>query len=647
MVLRWAWRLALLSLAGVLVSLSVGYLLSGRSLAGHGPHLGSWLTSGSAKLSHAILSVLIATAAVLLSVLVVVAVPAGVVIAHRVRRRRGRVQRWYALRLYRAEEPRPEQLAVMFGRLQRKMRPQWLRRLWDGPPSLTLRTLTVPSAEAAREGRRVIEGQLYVLCPESLAAPLDVLLRRCMPDSGLEPVEDTQLDPTKLGALVRLTKREVFTKRLGTPEHYEHATVDGLLGAMADIGEAMVDLTLVPAPQIAETRLAHWVFGGQERAAERRRRRWEWGRRSDLAQAELEGARRVIHRPLFIIEIRVIAPCMRDAIHIAAELQSSRAENELKERRLYARRRLYRDRILNARPNPTYHPLSDLMAPDELVGLWHPPTPRAKDLAVRRTTVPRIPAAPQVSRSQRSLGGKPGASGVRSRRRSARREPRMREHHDTVVIGGGQAGLAMSAVLQHRGREHVVVEREQVGERWRSERWESLRFQFPNWSLELPGYAYSGDEPKGFAHWRKVVRVIEDYAASARAPVREYTEVTGLWTDVEGLVLSVSDGTIHARHVVVDRAVPAPTHPAVVRARRAVCAADRPDALPGPGGPPGRRRARRGQRSVRVPDRRRTAACRAHRVPVRLQASARPAPVPRQGRLLVAGPDGSLRPDDR
>jgi cation diffusion facilitator CzcD-associated flavoprotein CzcO len=89
----------------------------------------------------------------------------------------------------------------------------------------------------------------------------------------------------------------------------------------------------------------------------------------------------------------------------------------------------------------------------------------------------------------------------------------MREHHDTVVIGGGQAGLAMSAVLQQRGREHLVLERRQVGERWRTERWESLCFQFPNWSLELPGSVYSGDDAGGFAHWREVLRVIEDYAA--------------------------------------------------------------------------------------------------------------------------------------
>lgn len=127
----------------------------------------------------------------------------------------------------------------------------------------------------------------------------------------------------------------------------------------------------------------------------------------------------------------------------------------------------------------------------------------------------------------------------------------MREHHDIVVVGGGQAGLAMSAVLQEHGREHVVLERRRVGERWRTERWESLRFQFPNWALELPGYSYSGDDPDGFAHWRDVLHLIEHYAASTRAPVREHTEVTALRAGEGGFVLDVPGGTIHARRVVV------------------------------------------------------------------------------------------------
>lgn len=127
----------------------------------------------------------------------------------------------------------------------------------------------------------------------------------------------------------------------------------------------------------------------------------------------------------------------------------------------------------------------------------------------------------------------------------------MPEHHDTVVIGGGQAGLAMSAVLQRRGREHIVLERQRVGERWHSERWDSLRFQFPNWTLELPGYAYSGDDADGFAHWRDIVSIIERYAVSNETPVHEHTEVRELRAADGGFVLSVPSRTIHARHVVV------------------------------------------------------------------------------------------------
>lgn len=129
----------------------------------------------------------------------------------------------------------------------------------------------------------------------------------------------------------------------------------------------------------------------------------------------------------------------------------------------------------------------------------------------------------------------------------------MRERLDTVVIGGGQAGLAMSTVLQQHAREHVVLERRRVGERWRTERWDSLRFQFPNWTLQLPGYAYHRDDPDGFAHYQEIVGIIEDYAAGTGAPVRENTGVVGLTEDAggRGFVVSLVDGSLHARRVVV------------------------------------------------------------------------------------------------
>lgn len=99
----------------------------------------------------------------------------------------------------------------------------------------------------------------------------------------------------------------------------------------------------------------------------------------------------------------------------------------------------------------------------------------------------------------------------------------MSEFHDVVVVGGGQAGLVASHGLTERGVDHVVLERARVGERWRTERWDSLRFQFPNTVLGLPGMPYDGQAPDGYAHHTEVLQRVERYAARVRAPVREHT----------------------------------------------------------------------------------------------------------------------------
>jgi putative flavoprotein involved in K+ transport len=94
------------------------------------------------------------------------------------------------------------------------------------------------------------------------------------------------------------------------------------------------------------------------------------------------------------------------------------------------------------------------------------------------------------------------------------------EKIDTVVVGGGQAGLAMSYHLKRLGREHIVIERGRVAESWRSERWDSLMFQFPNSSIQLPGYAYETDDPNGYVPKDEIVRFLENYATVIRAPLR-------------------------------------------------------------------------------------------------------------------------------
>jgi putative flavoprotein involved in K+ transport len=125
----------------------------------------------------------------------------------------------------------------------------------------------------------------------------------------------------------------------------------------------------------------------------------------------------------------------------------------------------------------------------------------------------------------------------------------MSAHLDVVVIGGGQAGLAMSAVLRERGRDHVVLERYRTGERWRSERWDSLRFQFPNWSIALPGFHYQGTDPDGFATADEIARLIQGYAADA--PVREHTQVRSVERDRDGYIVTSNEGRLRARRVVL------------------------------------------------------------------------------------------------
>ncbi len=127
------------------------------------------------------------------------------------------------------------------------------------------------------------------------------------------------------------------------------------------------------------------------------------------------------------------------------------------------------------------------------------------------------------------------------------------EKVDTVVIGGGQAGLAMSYHLSLLGREHVILERARVAERWRSQRWDSLMFQFPNWSIELPARSYAGNDPNGFAPRDEVLRFIEDYCAWINAPIRAGVNVSALRSHSSAGRYEVitDDGGILARNVVI------------------------------------------------------------------------------------------------
>ncbi|MGE5178217.1 MAG: FAD-dependent oxidoreductase [Bacteroidota bacterium] len=125
------------------------------------------------------------------------------------------------------------------------------------------------------------------------------------------------------------------------------------------------------------------------------------------------------------------------------------------------------------------------------------------------------------------------------------------ERIETVVIGAGQAGLSASSLLAGRGLEHVVLERGKVGESWRSQRWDGFYLNTPNWTFQLPGFAYDGPDPDAFASRLEVIDHLERYARSFGAPLREETPVERVRRNGRGFAVETPRGTIEARNVVV------------------------------------------------------------------------------------------------
>ena len=127
----------------------------------------------------------------------------------------------------------------------------------------------------------------------------------------------------------------------------------------------------------------------------------------------------------------------------------------------------------------------------------------------------------------------------------------MAERIEVVVVGAGQAGLAVSHELTSAGVEHVVLERSRIGQSWRG-RWDSFCLVTPNWFCQLPGHHYDGDDPDGYMPRDDIVAYLERYAAGFDAPVREGVDVTSLGPGTDGgFLLETSAGEIAGRTVVL------------------------------------------------------------------------------------------------
>jgi putative flavoprotein involved in K+ transport len=121
----------------------------------------------------------------------------------------------------------------------------------------------------------------------------------------------------------------------------------------------------------------------------------------------------------------------------------------------------------------------------------------------------------------------------------------------TVVIGAGHAGLAMSHCLTDRGIDHVILERGEVANSWRRERWDSLRLLTPNWQSRLPGQSYTGPDPDGYMSMPEVIRFIDSYADTISAPIETETTVRSVTPSGDGYLVETNRGSWKCLTVVV------------------------------------------------------------------------------------------------
>lgn len=125
-------------------------------------------------------------------------------------------------------------------------------------------------------------------------------------------------------------------------------------------------------------------------------------------------------------------------------------------------------------------------------------------------------------------------------------------HHEVVIVGGGQAGLAMSWNLQQLGIQHIVVEKHRAMHVWRTQRWDSFCLVTPNWQCDLPGHPYRGKDPHGFMKKDEIIEYLAGYEKAVNAPIHEGVAVQRVTRNADGgFDVETSAGRCSAGQVVV------------------------------------------------------------------------------------------------
>lgn len=125
------------------------------------------------------------------------------------------------------------------------------------------------------------------------------------------------------------------------------------------------------------------------------------------------------------------------------------------------------------------------------------------------------------------------------------------ERTNTIIIGAGQTGLAMSDALTQRSIDHIILERGQVANSWRKERWDSLRLLSPNWANKLPGCDYAGDSPDGFMPVAELIDAFDHCADRINAPVKTETTVVSVKATATEYTVQTDQGALQSNCVIM------------------------------------------------------------------------------------------------
>jgi hypothetical protein len=392
---------------------------------------------------------------------------------------RARRERYYVrlrVEAYRTDRTSVEGIVALFEALHKRLQRRWWRRLLFGQPSVALEVHRLGEQERAERAL------LAIACPQGMERMVQAALRSAYPNASLVPLGEKLMwgrtgsarsPGTPLGegalpggaahrppALLRLRKHTGFIKRVKQLDRYELAReppMDRLITVMGACGvQACVQLALTPAPALLE-RYAKWRYKRHEDHLSRERREHLFVRdRSLVEDAELRGGLAVQHRPLYFVDLRVLAPSRGACEQIASELRAEGAENRLVERGTAVRQGLlglYRRRVERGEGNPWPSLRKGVFASTELAALWHLPSIDYATVPFARGALPLAPAPPAIMRPSEGVGLLRDVLGPVSI------HPRMRRQNTAVpgAVEQGKSSYLAATVAEDLRRERCAV----------------------------------------------------------------------------------------------------------------------------------------------------------------------------------------------